>query len=215
MMSKQKKLLGGPGAEALREFDFGPDGLVARARTEADQVIAHVDEIAALNPRLVLTITSVKTLKVAQALGKVSLAPIYFVDFGWITGTHGGMNLNDKWLGAVAPALENVRHLQLSCRGSAEKCFSPSGLRALAPHLTSLRYLALDFYPVELPPLAEYVQSILESVPTLRAVDIEGADLPTRLIKTGLLEGGMLTRAVRAQIGQGREFVDQLEAALA
>ena len=122
MKAKQKKLLAGPGGEFLREFEFGPNGLVARARTEAAQVLAAGAALKTINPRLVLTLTSIKTLKDAQAFAQANLDGAYFVDFGWITGTHGGMNLSDKQLDAITPALANVRHMQLSARGNPEKC---------------------------------------------------------------------------------------------
>ena len=211
MMSKQKKLLAGPGGEFLREFEFGPNGLVSRARTEAAQVIAGIAALQTLNPRLVLTITSVKTLKDAVAFGQVPLDGIWFVDFGWITGTHGGMNLSDKQLDAVAPALANVEHLQLSCRGTPEKCFTPAGLRKVAPQWKALRYLSIDHYPVEgLPPAGEYAKVVAESFPRLRAFDIT-----TQPNGTGLLASGRPSRSTDEAHGQGREFADLLAAALA
>ncbi|MEJ7600570.1 MAG: hypothetical protein WKG01_21870 [Kofleriaceae bacterium] len=219
MMAKQKKLLAGPGGAYLREFELGPDGLVTRARTEAKQVIAGIAELPTLSPRLVLTITSIKTLKDAVAFGQISLAPIYFVDFGWITGTHGGMNLSDKQLVAVAPALAGVRHLQLSARGGPDKCFSPDGLRALGPRLEALRYLSIDFYSVGLAAPEQYARAVADTFPqTLRAFDLGGLPLPGRpdvKTGTGLLDGWRPAPEVEQAFDQGRELADQLDAALA
>jgi hypothetical protein len=215
-----KKVLAGPGGEYLREIEFGSNGLVARARTEIDMVMEHVDEICQLNPRLVLTITSLKTLKQAQALAKVPLGDIYFVDFSCITGSVDGLSLNDKELEALAPALKNVRHLQLPCRG--EKYFTPAGLR-LGEHATALRYLAFDYdgtppnprstkYP---PPAAEYGAALAEgSFATLRGIDFAGLrpeDVPgRRLIQLGLMSGKWSPDAK----AKGVELVDQIDAAL-
>jgi hypothetical protein len=209
MAGKQKKVLAGPGGEFLREFDFGPDGLVMRARTEADKVIDNVAALATLSPHLVLTVTSIKTQKDAQAFAKADLGPIYFVDFGWITGTHGGMKLDDKQLEAVAPALANVRHLQLSCVGT--KAFSPAALRAIGPKLKALRYLAIQFHPDGRPPVEEYTKAIAETFPpTLRAFEMDGvAKFHGRDLRiTNFMDYG------RTDIG-ARDFVTQLEAATA
>ena len=217
MKAKQKKLLAGPGGEFLREFEFGPNGLVARARTEAAQLIAGGDAMKTINPRLVLTVTSIKTLKDAHAFAPLKLDWLYFLDFGWITGTHGGMNLSDKQLDAIAPALEGVRHLQLSARGTPEKCFSPAGLAKCGERWKALRYLALDYYSVGLADASEYQRAVEDHFPTLVSFDLEVTNAPNdrQTSGTGLLDGGRPSRACEAQFAQGREFSDQLEAALA
>ena len=95
MMKKDKKVLAGPGGAFLREFEFGANGLVTQARTEAGQLVAGGEAMRTINPRLVLTVTSIRTLAEAQAFANLNLDWLDFLDFGWITGTHGGMNLND------------------------------------------------------------------------------------------------------------------------
>jgi len=213
MQAKQKKLLAGPGGEYLREFNFGPLGLVSRARTEAGMVIASLDALRTLNPRLVLTITSIKTLKDAVAFGKLALGDIWFVDFGWITGTHGGMSLSDKQLRAIAPALADVRHLQLSCRGTPDKNFTPAGLRDAAPHWKALRYLAIDYYSSGLPPAADYARAVAETLPQLRAFDFSNHGSPEPG-SPNVLANGRPSRETEHAIERGVELAEQLETAL-
>ena len=176
LIKKHKGALVGPAREYLREYHFGPNGLVEKARAEADKVIAGIDVIARVNPRLVLTITSVRNVKDAAALGAISLAPIYFVDFGWVTGTHGGCQLSDVLLETLAPALANVRHLQLSHRGDVDEVFTPDGLRALGRHTKQLRYLAIDYAAYRSAPPAAFARAIAETpgFSTLRALDFPG-----------------------------------------
>jgi len=208
-----KKVLGGPGAEHLREIELGPNGLVARARTELDKVLEHVDAIEAVNPRLVLTITSLRTLKQAKELAKVPLGGIHFVDLQT-------SSVNDQELETLAPALANVRHLNLPCRGT--RYFTPEGLRALGRHLKQLRYLTMEFYPRRGPKASAYAGVIASSpgFATLRGLDLAGAtasDFPGRkiVLDTKLFRQGRLSREVLGTIKKaGVEFVDQLDARL-
>ena len=109
----------------------------------------------------------------------------------------------------MAPALRNVKRLQLSARGTPDKCFTPAGLRAIAPYVGNVRYLAIDLYSEDLPPADDYVAAVRESFPALMHLDFE--DRPG----TGLLEGGRPSSATDEAIEQGREFADLLDAALA
>lgn len=188
----EKKLGGklvGPARGYLREWRFGEHGLVELARCEADKLAAGLEEIARLHPRLILTVTSLKKKAQAERLGALSLAPIYCVDFTSITGTHGGTQLPDPLLQALAPALRGVRNLALSCRGYAGGCFSPDGLRLLGEHLEGLELLALDHYrageaPHEdagrprIAPVAGYAEVIAYSpgFRGLKALVLPGAD---------------------------------------
>jgi uncharacterized protein (TIGR02996 family) len=145
----QKKYGGklvGPAREFLREWRLGRDGLVGAARCEADKLVAGFAAIATVHPRLVLTITSLKKKAVIDAFAKLSLAPIYYVDFTAIIGSHGGTQLSDKTLAAIAPAFRGVRHLALSCRGFANECFTPAGLTALGEHTDALELLWIDYF---------------------------------------------------------------------
>lgn len=221
-----KKVLAGPGGELLREMEFGPNGLVAKARAEAGIVLEHADTLARINPRLVLTITSIKTLKAAKEFASASLGEIWFVDLSAMVGAVDGLSLNDKELDALAPALADVRHLNLPCRGG--KWFNPSGLAALGRHLKRLRYLSFDFdndpyYPgaPHGPPAAEYAE-VIRTAPGfegLRGLDLRGitaADFPGRdIVVPGLVGYGGLQDETRAKEAAGISFAEQLEAALA
>ncbi len=190
ILKKYGGALVGPGREFLREYTFGANGLVETARTEADKVIAGIGAIGQINPRLILTITSVKTVALAKDLAKISLERIYFVDFTAITGTHGGTQLPDKVLRVIGPAFTNVRRLALSCRGRPEQCFSPDGLRAFSEHLGRLEYLNFDYYSAGLPPVAEYA-SVLAKIPSLRVVhcfEMKPADLAGSHVKLSTSE---------------------------
>jgi uncharacterized protein (TIGR02996 family) len=167
----------GPAKWLLREVEFAENGLVEKARTELPKLVSGVGEINQLSPRLILTLTSIKTLKDAQALGAVSAAAlgrIYMIDFGMITGSFGGCQLNDKQLAAIAPAFAEVEHLQLSCRGAEGKAFSPKGLRAFGKHATKLRYLSVDYYDAGQGAAADYAPVIVEAFPALRALEFPG-----------------------------------------
>ena len=180
LIKKNKGDLIGPARAFLREVDFDADGLVGMARAEADKVIAGVKEISRLHPRLILTITSVKTEALAKQLGAISLGDIYLVDFGWLTGTHGGCRLTDKLLAALAPALAEVRHLELSF-SELHNSPTPAGLMHLAQHAKKLRFLAADYHPTSnCAPATAYVPA-LRAFPALKAVEwpsMQATDLP-------------------------------------
>ncbi len=172
LVSKFKGPLVGPAREFLREWHFGSNGLVEWARIEADKLIAGLDEVCWLNPRLALTVTSLKKLSVAQALGAKSLERVYFVDLS-------GVNLTDKVLGALTPALVRVRHLGLSCRGQAKDVFSPAAFKAFADQLECLEYFHFDFYAgTGVAPLGTYLEVMFDSpgFKKLRGLAVPGAD---------------------------------------
>ena len=223
MKKLTKSVLAGPGGEALREMVIGSDGLLARARVEAPRLVERIDEITRLNPRLVLTITSIKSLRQAKELGATSLGDVFLVDFNAMSGA--GLSLDDKLLAALAPALANVRHLTLSCRGS--KFFTPDGLRALGRHLKRIRYLGFDYYDIpyvpgsELPPEAHAYAAVIASEPgfaTLRGLDLDGigpADVPgLDIVAPRLVGPGGLTADALIALDEGVEIADQLDAAL-
>ena len=189
LMKKNKGDLIGPAKTVVREVYFGSDGLVSHARCEADKVIAGIDLLRTLNPRLVLTITSLKTDKLAKEFGAISLAGIYFVDFGWLTGSHGGCRIVDKHLALMAPAFTETENLQLSIN-MADNSVTPAGLAAFAPYAKKLRFLAADYYPGgTCAKPAEYAPG-LRAFPALKAVEwplMQPADLPG--IKVNVLHG--------------------------
>lgn len=189
LMKKNKGDLIGPAKTVVREVYFGRNGLVSHARCEADKVIAGVDLLRTLNPRLVLTITSLKTDKLAKEFGAISLAGIYFVDFGWLTGSHGGCRIVDKHLALMAPAFAETENLQLSIN-MADNSVTPAGLAAFAPYAKKLRFLAADYYPGgTCAKPAEYAPG-LRAFPALKAVEwplMTAADLPG--VKVNTLHG--------------------------
>lgn len=224
MKKLTKSVLAGPGGEALREMTIGADGLLARARVEAARLVEYVDEITRMNPRLVLTVTSIGSLRQARELGATSLGDVYLVDFNAMSG--GGLSLDDRQLAALAPALANVRHLTLCCRGG--KHFTPDGLRALGRHLKRIRYLGFDYYNIpyepgsNVPPEAPAYAAVIATEPgfaTLRGLDLDGitaADVPALdLVVPGLVGPGGLTVEARIALEGGVEIADQLDAALA
>lgn len=186
LLKKNKGDLIGPARTFLREVEFDADGLVGMARTEVDKVIEGVKEISRLHPRLILTLTSVKTEAIAKQLGKISLGGIYFIDFGWLTGTHGGCRLTDKLLAAIAPALAEVQHLQLSF-SQVHNSPTPDGLAALAQHAKKLRFFSADYYVGgDCAPASAYVPA-LRGFPALKAVEwpsMQAADLPGIKVNT-------------------------------
>ena len=213
LLAKSKRQLAGPGSEYLREVTIGANGLVAHARTEIGQVLEHVDEISQVNPRLVLTITSLKTLKQAREVARVPLGGIYFVDFGVLS-------FSDDELVALAPALANVRHLQLPCRGT--KAFTPDALRVLGRHLKQLRFLSIHFYSTRTRKPADYGRVIAEEpgFASLQGLELEGLtarDVPGRklVLNPRLFYNGDFAKKTRVAINRGVDFVDQLDAVLA
>jgi uncharacterized protein (TIGR02996 family) len=189
LMRKSKGDLIGPAKTVVREVYFGSDGLVSHARCEADKVIAGIDLLRTLNPRLVLTITSLKTDKLAKEFGAISLAGIYFVDFGWLISSHGGCRIVDKHLAMMAPAFTETENLQFSIN-MADNSITPAGLAAFAPYAKKLRFLAADYYPGgTCAKPAEYAPG-LRAFPALKAVEwplMQPSDLPG--IKVNVLHG--------------------------
>jgi hypothetical protein len=185
--TKSNGKLVGPARPFLREWSFGPNGLVDRARCEADKLAAGLDHIASLNPRLSLNVTSLRKPPIA-ALAKLSLERIYHVSFAYgVIGSQGGSNIADPGLIALAPALRRVRHLSLKCAGYADDCFTPEGLRHLGRTVEALEMLVIAYYragerPYEnatrprLPPIDDYAR-VIASEPgfrTLKAVFLRG-----------------------------------------
>lgn len=226
-LAMEKKLGGklvGPAREHLREWRFGPTGLVESARCEAARLAEGVEAIGQLNPRLVLTVTSLKSKAAVEALAEASLERIYCVDFTAFLGTHGGTQLSDATLRALVPALRGVRNLALSCRGYRKECFSPAALRDLGEGLEGLEFLLVDFYragegPYEdpsrprVPPVEEYAEAVAagRGFASLKALVFRGADpeplrralpglvtLETPPFHTGPIEGPRDARGIEA-----------------
>ncbi len=169
----------GPAREFIYRYEFGTNGLVTEAAVQPEKLVAGIDAISALNPRLELTISALKNAKVAQALGALSLAAFETVCLP---------ALNDKQLTTIAPALKGVRRLKMTCRGYADTNFTPAGFRELAEKLANLEHLTLDHYRSEptgaheaarplLPPVAEYVEVVTThpAFAKLKSVSIAGA----------------------------------------
>lgn len=160
----EKKLLDqllGPARASLREWKFGGNGLVERARCEADKLVGGVEAIAALNPRLALAVTSVKKVTVLKELAKLPLGRIHYVDFsGRVLGTSGPSQLSERHFRILVPALRAVRNLGLSCIGNDVP--SPEALRALGDAHVGLEFLSLT-HDRSSSELDEYVDAIVSS----------------------------------------------------
>lgn len=193
--NKHHPRLAGPVRPFLREFVLGANGLVERARCEADLLVAGLPLIEQLNPVLALSVTSCDAK--GAGLGACSLERIYHVNFAWgVIGSQSGSNMKDATLIRIAPALRRVRHLSLQCAGYGDKCFTPEGLRVLGETVENLEYLGFTYHDSArgpygnanrrgLAPLAEYAK-VIATAPgfrDLRVVFIRG------LAERGLLEG--------------------------
>lgn len=185
LLAKKDELVG-PARPFLRAFEFGANGLVARARCEADKLAAGIEEIGHLNPKLCLCITALKKPSTMAAVATISLERIHYVTFTMgLVGPLGGVNLTDDALVGIAPAFRGVKNLGLQARGFAPDCFSPSGLSTFADSLDGLEYFALDYFTTNqrpdrtpLPPVSDYVDVVTShrAFKSLKAVIINGAD---------------------------------------
>jgi len=156
----------GEAKKFLREWRFARNGTVESARTELPNLVKGLDLIKNLSPRLILELTSVRNLTDARAFGKLSpssLAKIYMLVVNCA--------VTDSQLAAMAPALSELRHLELRCRGKPSACFSPNGLRALGARATKLRLLWIDHTQYGGRPIFEFAQAIAETFPALEALE--------------------------------------------
>lgn len=130
---KHASQLVGPARPFLRTYSFGNDGLVQYATTEAPRVVEGFELIAALNPRLRLGITSLrtKTMPIIAELVKHPLRKIHHLDFS-------ANGLSDKACISLAPGLVGVRSLDLSTND-----LTGEGLAAMAPSLAELEALGV------------------------------------------------------------------------
>ncbi len=133
----RKKLGGqlvGPARPYVRTFDFDDHGLVNSVTAEAPRVVEGFDLIAALHPRLHLTVTSLrtKTMAVIAELVKHPLGQIHML---WLDAN----GLSDNACAALAPGLDGLKRLSLFHNDVTQK-----GLEAMAPHLADLEALALS-----------------------------------------------------------------------
>jgi uncharacterized protein (TIGR02996 family) len=165
----------------LRQWRFADNGTVESARTELPNLVNGLELINRVSPRLILELTSVRTLAHARAFGKLSpssLGKIYMLDFGCA--------ITDSQLAAMAPAFGELRHLSLTCRGKPKACFTPNGLHALGTRATKLRLLWIEHRQYGGLPVAEFARAIAESFPALEALEFSQAtkrDLGTRKIE--------------------------------
>lgn len=134
MVKKLGGKLVGPARSFVRTWDFDQRGLVRSVTAEAPRVVEGFDVIAALHPRLKLSVTSLrtKTMAVIAELRKHPLGQIHTLDLG-------ANGLSDNACAALAPGLEGLKRLNLSYNDVTRQ-----GLEAMAPHLKRLERLALN-----------------------------------------------------------------------
>lgn len=116
----------GPAREYLRTWHFGDQGLVTTATCEVKHLVAGFDEIAALNPNLSLTVTSLRaaTKKLIAAMSQLELGRLGTLNLD-------GSSMTDERLALLAPAMKGLRALSLF--GNA---VTAAGFLAVAPHLS-------------------------------------------------------------------------------
>src|SRR5450432_2087443 len=165
----------------LRQWRFADNGTVESARTELPNLVNGLELINRVSPRLILELTSIRTLADARAFGKLSpssLGKIYMLDFACA--------VTDSQLATMAPAFSELRHLSLTCRGKPKTCFSPDGLRALGTRAPKLRFLWIEHRQYGGRPVAEFAHAIAEAFPALDALEFSQAtqrDLGTRKLE--------------------------------
>lgn len=121
----------GPARPFVRLYGFGANGLVSGITTEAPNLIKGFDLIAQLNPRLQVTITSLKKKQFHAEFAKLPLRQLSFVDLSW-------NGIDDRTFVTIAPALADVTRLSLKYNH-----ITGEGLRAAAPQLAALEHLEL------------------------------------------------------------------------
>lgn len=134
MLKKLGGKLVGPARAYVRTWDFDQHGLVRSVNAEAPRVVEGFDVIAALHPRLKLSVTSLrtKTMAVIAELCKHPLGQLHTLDLS-------SNGLSDNACAALAPGLEGLKRLDLSHNDVTRQ-----GLEAMAPHLKRLERLALN-----------------------------------------------------------------------
>ncbi|MFT3697849.1 MAG: hypothetical protein QM831_32210 [Kofleriaceae bacterium] len=164
----------GPARPYLRDWHFGANGIVDYAETEVGNVIKGIDQLTRINPKLCLTITALKTQKIAAELAKVSLAPLYYAGTTMGLGG-GGCMMNDKILIAAAPAWRGVKRFSLSTRGVTGKNLSPAALQKFLDQLApGVEYVLFDHWtradePNALPPVKAYTDVLRKHANTKTA----------------------------------------------
>lgn len=172
MLKKLGGKLVGPARPFVRTFDFDQHGLVRSVTAEAPRVVEGFDLIAALHPRLRLSVTSLrtKTMAVIAELRKHPLGLIHTLDLS-------ANGLSDGACAALAPGLEGLKRLDLS-----HNDVTGQGLGAMAPHLKRLERLALNCSMAQLNAqqgasvLAGWVEALTSpgSFPSLQVLALPG-----------------------------------------
>jgi hypothetical protein len=113
-------------------------GFVAEAQCQPMKLVAGLDLIATLGPRLHVSVSQPKSRREIDALAKLPLGQklygLRFIenDAQWV---------NDGLMTTIAPALSGLRSLQLD---AWEARASDEGWGAMLPHLTGLEQLTLS-----------------------------------------------------------------------
>ncbi len=134
LIKKQGGKLVGPAREYVREWNFGPKGLVSHVTCEAPRFVEGFEEIARLNPELGVSLTSLRK-QTAPTVAALARLPLERLDFLSLESNA----LSDKSMKVLAPALAKVRRLSL-----AYNDFGPDGLLALLSRARRFEYLCVD-----------------------------------------------------------------------
>jgi hypothetical protein len=170
LKKKEAGRLVGPARPFLRQWTFGSTGLVESAICEAEQLVAHFDEIAALHPRLELSVTSLrkKTMATIAQLAGLPLARLGYLRLE-------ANALSDKAVVALAPGLKGLVNLSLDGND-----VTGAGLSGMAPHFEALEFLALGTSMAQRDQRADVVAGWVDALtaprafPKLRALHFRG-----------------------------------------
>lgn len=167
---KEAGRLVGPARPALRQWSFDRHGLVNSALCEADKLVANFEVIAALHPRLELSVSSLrkKTMATIAELIKLPLASIWYLRLE-------ANALSDKAVIALAPGLKGIKHLNLEGND-----VTGVGLAGMAPHLEALEFLGLGTSMAQRDQRVEVMASWVDALtapgafPKLKALHFRG-----------------------------------------
>jgi hypothetical protein len=130
-LARRDAALVGPARPFVNGFALGAQGLVTQARCSGSKLVDGFAQLAALNPRLALRVTSLRGTAQLAAVAALPLRAFrtLFLD---------GLRLDDAKLKVLAPALDGVVNLSL-----ANNALTGDALEVLRPYAGRLEALAL------------------------------------------------------------------------